>query len=319
MRGFELTETFVGIDVSKERLDVVFRPEEKHLEFANDRSGIEKLVAAVISITPAAIVVEATGGFEAPIAVALAAENLPITVVNPRQVRDFAKAIGRPAKTDRIDASVLAHFVEAVRPQVRPIASEGQRELADLVARRRQIIEMLVSEKNRLARSTGAISKDIKAHVRWLEKRLSSIDDDLERVIRQSAVWREKDDLLQSVPGVGRTLSITLLANLPELGELDRKQVAALVGIAPINRDSGRLRGLRGTWGGRAYVRTVLYMATVSAIRCNPIVGGFWKRLKAAGKPGRVALVACMRKLLTVLNAMLRSREMWAAPALATI
>lgn len=195
------------------------------------------------------------------------------------------------------------------------MADAEQRNLADLVSRRRQIIEMLVSEKNRLSRSTAPVSTDIRAHIRWLEKRLSRIDGELEQEIRDSAAWREKDNLLQSVPGVGRTLAITLLANLPELGELDRKQIAALVGIAPINRDSGRMRGSRGTWGGRAYVRTVLYMATVSAIRCNPAIREFWVHLRNAGKPGRVALVACMRKLLTILNAMLRTRTTWCASA----
>ncbi len=263
---------------------------------------------------PEAIVVEATGGIEMPLVTALAAAQLPIAVVNPRQVRDFAKATGRLAKTDRIDASILAHFAEAVRPEIRPIADQAQRSLADLVSWRRQIIEMLVSEKNRLSGSTGAIATDIRADIRWLEKRLSRIDD-LTQEIRGSAVWRDKDDLLRSVPGVGPTVAITLLANLPELGRLDRKQIAALVGVAPINRDSGRMRGTRGTWGGRAYVRTVLYMAAVSAIRCNPAIREFWKRLKDAGKPGRVALVACMRKLLTILNAVVRSGSAWRASA----
>jgi transposase len=311
-----LTASFVGIDVSKECLDVVLRPSEQYLTFENDARGIAKLTLAIQKLTPEAIVVEATGGLEMPLVAALAAAQLPVAVVNPRQVRDFAKATGRLAKTDRIDASILAHFAEAVRPQIRPIADEAQRSLADLVSRRRQIIEMLVSEKNRLAGSKGAISTDIRAHIRWLEKRLSRIDDDLAQEIRGSAAWRNKDDLLRSVPGVGPTLAITLLANLPELGQLDRKQIAALVGVAPINRDSGRMRGTRGTWGGRAHVRTVLYMAAVSAIRCNPKIREFWNRLKNAGKPGRVALVACMRKLLTVLNAIVRSGDPWRAPAL---
>jgi transposase len=308
-----LTASFVGVDVSKRSLDVVLRPSEQYLTFENDALGIAKLALAIEKLAPEAVVVEATGGLEMPLVAALAAARLPVAVVNPRQVRDFAKATGRLAKTDRIDASILAHFAEAVRPQIRPIADEAQRSLADLVSRRRQIIEMLVSEKNRVTGSRGAIGTDIRAHIRWLEKRLSRIDDDLAREIRGSAAWRNKDDLLRSVPGVGPTLAITLLANLPELGQLDRKQIAALVGVAPINRDSGRMRGTRGTWGGRAHVRTVLYMAAVSAIRCNPAIREFWKRLKNAGKPGRVALVACMRKLLTVLNAILRSGDPWRA------
>ncbi len=306
-----MTELFIGIDVCKERLDVVVRPSEQHQAFDNDARGIGKLVRGMQKLAPEAVVIEATGGLEMPLAAALATAGLPVAVVNPRQVRDFAKATGRLAKTDRIDASILAHFAEAVRPQIRPIADEAQRGLADIVSRRRQIIEMLVREKNRLGGSSGPIATDIRAHIRWLEKRLSRIDADLSQSIRGSTAWRDKDDLLQSVPGVGPTLAITLLANLPELGQLDRKQIAALVGVAPINRDSGRLRGTRGTWGGRAYVRTVLYMSTVSAIRCNPTVRAFWNRLKAAGKPGRVALVACMRKLLTILNAILRSGAGW--------
>ena len=306
-----MTAVFVGVDISKDRLDVVLRPSEEHFVFENNSEGIVKVVFEMQKIEPQAVVLEATGGIEMPLAAALATAQLPVAVVNPRQVRDFAKATGRLAKTDRIDASILAHFAEAVRPQVRPVADETQRHLADLVSRRRQIIEMLMSEKNRLSTSSGVIATDIRSHIRWLEKRLSRIDDDLAAQIRDSAAWRDKEDLLRSVPGVGRTLAVTLLANLPELGHLDRKQIAALVGVAPINRDSGRMRGTRGTWGGRAYVRSVLYMAAVSAIRCNPRIRAFWARLQDAGKPGRVALVACMRKLLTILNAMVRSGEAW--------
>jgi len=309
-----MTSVFIGIDISKERLDLVLRPSEEYVAFENNGRGIRKLLQTVRQARPQSIVVEATGGLETPVVLALATANLPVVVVNPRQVRDFAKATGRLAKTDRIDASVLAHFADAVRPEIRPIRTEEQRALADLVTRRRQIIEMLVREKNRLSTSTGPVRTDVRLHIRWLEKRLSRIDEELEEEIRKSDVWREKDDLLQSVPGVGRTLAITLLANLPELGDLDRKQVAALVGVAPINRDSGRMRGTRGTWGGRSYIRTVLYMATISAIRCNATIRAFWRRLKDAGKAGRVALVACMRKLLTILNAILRSGETWLIP-----
>lgn len=304
---------FIGIDVAKDRLDVAVRPLGKLLNFRNDEKGIEKLVEAVAAIAPAAIVMEATGGYEVNVASALAEASLPVAVVNPRQVRDFAKATGRLAKTDRLDAAVLAHFAEAVRPKIRSIVDVEQRRLSELVTRRRQIIDMLVSEKHRLNMAAKEVRSDIAAHVRWLEKRLDKMDDELRTTIRSSEVWREKDDLLQSVPGVGPTLALTLLSNLPELGDLNRRQIAALVGVAPINRDSGKYCGMRGTWGGRAQVRKVLYMASVAAIRCNAKIRSFWTRLRAAGKPGRVAVVACMRKLLTVLNAVLRSQSAWYA------
>ena len=259
----------------KDRLDVAVRPLGKLLNFRNDEKGIEKLVEAVAAIAPAAIVMEATGGYEVNVASALAEASLPAAVVNPRQVRDFAKATGRLAKTDRLDAAVLAHFAEAVRPKIRSIVDVEQRRLSELVTRRRQIIDMLVSEKHRLNMAAKEVRSDIAAHVRWLEKRLDKMDDELRTTIRSSEVWREKDDLLQSVPGVGPTLALTLLSNLPELGDLNRRQIAALVGVAKIR--------------------------------------SFWTRLRAAGKPGRVAVVACMRKLLTVLNAVLRSQSAWYA------
>ena len=233
-------------------------------------------------------------------------------------MRDFAKATGQLAKTDRLDAKILAHFAEAVRPQQRPLASAELRKLDDLVTRRRQLIGILVGEKNRLAMMDREIRRDIIAHITWLEKRLRRLDDDLKAAIQTSSVWREKDDLLQSVPGVGPTVSFTLLASLPELGLLDRKQIAALVGVAPINRDSGRYRGTRGIWGGRATVRNVLYMAALSAIRFNPSIRRFWLRLRAAGKTGRVALVACVRKLLTILNAIIRAAQPWTVPGTPT-
>jgi len=304
--------------VSKTRLDVFIRPTEQVLGFRNDEGDLARLVHVLRPLNPTAIIVEATGGFEAPLAAALATAGLPVMVVNPRQVRDFAKATGKLAKTDRIDATVLAHFGEAVRPQWRPLADPQRQRLVDLITRRRQVIGMLVSEKNRHLMVEREIKKDIQAHIVWLEKRLRRLDGDLDTMVRSSPLWREKDELLRSVPGVGPTVSRTLLASLPELGELNRKRIAALVGVAPLNRDSGSRRGTRGIWGGRSSVRTVLYMATISAIRCNPVIKAFWQRLRAAGKTGRVALVACSRKLLTILNAILRSNHPWGHPVVFT-
>jgi len=306
-----MTQTFIGIDVSKDRLDVAVRPTAQTLSVTNTHAGITRVVRMAQSASPRAIVLESTGGCEMLLVAALATASLPVIVVNPRQVRDFAKATGTLAKTDRLDAAILAHFAEAVHPQIRPLADARQRLLAELISRRRQLIGMLVSEKNRLATSAGSVNRDVRAHIKWLEKRLHRVDDQLHAEIRSSPTWRAKDDLLRSIPGVGPTLSMTLLANLPELGQLDRKQVAALVGVAPLNHDSGRYRGSRRIWGGRREVRTVLYMATVSAVRHNPTIRTFWCRLRSAGKPARLALVACMRKLLTILNAVLRTNAPW--------
>jgi transposase len=308
-----MPEIFVGIDVSRERLDVGVRPNGQTESFKNDSKGIASLVAVLAELSPKAVIVEATGGVEAPLVAMLATSSIPVVVVNPRQVRDFARATGRLAKTDRIDAGILAHFGEAVRPEQRPLRDEQQQRLAELVTRRRQLIEMLVAEGHRLDTTAKAVRADIKAHIAWLERRLRRIDDDLKTEVRSSPAWRQKDELLRGVPGVGPTLSITLLANLPELGRIDRKQIAALVGIAPMNQDSGRSRGKRRVWGGRREVRNVLYMATMSAVRHNERIRRFWQRLRDTGKPGRVALVACMRKLLTILNAVLRTGQPWAA------
>jgi len=307
-----MAKVYVGIDVSKERLDVAVRPLDDSRSFSNSDEGIAALVEFVRDASPEAIVLESTGGFEVATAAALAAGSLPVVVINPRQVRDFARATGKLAKTDRLDAAVLAHFAEAVRPEIRPLADRVQRRLADLVSRRRQLVDMLVSEKNRLCMAADCVKADVRAHVAWLEKRLRRIDDELQTEIESRPTLKIKDDLLRTVPGVGPTLAKTLLANLPELGELDRKEIAALAGVAPLNRDSGDYRGTRRVWGGRREVRTVLYMATVAAVRCNPTIRRFWQRLKEAGKPGRVALVACMRKFLTILNAVLRSGHFWA-------
>jgi transposase len=254
---------------------------------------------------------EATGGLELPLTSALALAGLPVVVVNPRQVRDFAKATGQLAKTDVLDAQVLARFAEVIRPEPRPLPDEQTQVLAALVTRRRQLIEMLTAEKNRLASARPAIRKNLRAHIAWLERALQHADTDLADAIRQSPVWREKDELLRSVPGIGPVLTTTLLANLPELGTLTHKQIAALVGVAPLNRDSGTLRGRRTVWGGRAQVRTALYMGAIVAARFNPVIRGFYQRLRTAGKAKKVALVACMRKLLTIVNAMLKHRTPW--------
>jgi len=264
-------------------------------------------------LAPALIVVEATGGLELPLVGALAAADLPVVVINPRQVRDFAKALGKLAKTDTLDAQVLAHFGEATKPKLRPLPDAQTQELKALVARRRQVVEMLVAEKNRQRRAIPSVQRRIARHLRILEEELAELDHDLGRTLRQSPLWREREDLLRSVPGIGPTLSATLLAELPELGSLNRHQVAALVGVAPLNRDSGTLRGKRTTWGGRGSLRAALYMATLVATRCNPVVRAFYLRLCGAGKPKKVALTACMRKLLCILNAMVKHRRPWNA------
>lgn len=306
---------FVGIDVSRDRLDVASRPSGEAWAVANDEAGIVGLVAHLRALAPAGVVLEATGGLEAPVAAALAAAGLPVAVVNPRHAREFAKATGQLAKTDVLDARMLAHFADAIRPALRPLPDAEQQRLAALLARRRQVVEMLVAERQRLRQARPAVRDRVAAHIAWLEAELADLDGDLDAAIQASPVWRERDDLLRSVPGVGPVLSRTLLAELPELGQLNRKQIATLVGVAPLARDSGRLRGRRGIWGGRAEVRRVLYMATVVAVQHNPTIHAFYDRLRAAGKPPKVALVACMHKLLLILDAMVRSGESWRLPA----
>jgi transposase len=310
---------FVGIDVAKAHLDIALRPTAEGWRVANDDAGIGPLVARMQDLQPARIVLEATGGLEVSVTAALTAAGLPVVVVNPRQARDFAKATGRLAKTDALDAHGLAHFAEAVRPAPRPLPEAQTQALSAHLARRRQLLDMLTAEKNRLGSAPPMIQADIQAHITWLERRLADLNDDLGRAIRASSVWREPDDLLQSTPGVGPVLSYTLVVDLPELGTLSRQQIAALVGVAPLNRDSGTLRGKRTVWGGRAHVRAVLYMSTLVAVRYNPILHTFYERLRRAGKAPKVALTACMRKLLTILNAMLKHRTPWQqnyAPAL---
>jgi transposase len=269
------------------------------------------VVEQLRALSPTLIVLEATGGVEVSLTSALAAAGLPVVVVNPRHVRDFARATGQLAKTDALDAQILAQFAEVMRPERRPLPDAQTQALAALVTRRRQLIEMLTAEKNRLSMAPPPVRKSLRAHITWLERELAHTDTDLAQTIRQSPVWREKDELLQSVPGVGPVLTSTLLANLPELGTLTSKQIAALVGVAPLNRDSGTLRGKRTVWGGRAQVRAVLYMSAIVAARFNPVIRAFYQRLQTAGKAKKVALTACMRKLLTILNAMLKHRTPW--------
>lgn len=317
----ERAEAYAGVDVSKERLEVCVRRDrearvgEDTFGVSNDPAGTQTLLARLLEERPALVILEATGGFERPVAAALAAAGLPVAVVNPRQARDFARATGRLAKTDRIDAQILARFAQAVRPAPRPVPEEEAQALAEITARRRQVVGMLTAEKNRLgAATTKPVRKRLEAHVRWLEKELSRTDRDLEEAIAKSPTWRENEKLLRSVPGVGPVVARTLLAELPELGSLRPKQLAALVGVAPLNRDSGAFRGRRAVWGGRATVRAALYMGALVATRHNPQIKEFYERLLGAGKPRKVALVACMRKLLTILNAMLKNRTPWRTP-----
>lgn len=314
------TGVYVGIDVAKATLDIALRPGEGRWAVGNDASGVHLLVARLRVAAPALIVLEATGGYELAAVAALVAAGLPVVVVNPRQIRDFARSTGQLAKTDAIDAGVLALFAERVRPAPRPLADDAQRELDALLTRRRQLLEMLTAEKNRLghAHLQRTVTKSLKAHIAFLERQLQQADSDLGTMIQQCPAWRTRDDLLRGVPGVGPVLSRTLLAELPELGSLTRRQLAKLVGIAPLNRDSGTLRGRRSVHGGRAPVRAVLYMATLAATRHNPPVRAYYARLVAAGKPRKVALVACMRKLLTILNAMVKTNTAWGHPTLAS-
>jgi transposase len=303
---------YVGIDVSKDRLDVHVRPSGEAFAVTRDGKGLEELVERLRALVPTLIAVEATGGFETIVAAAVAGATLPLAVVNPAQVRHFARAIGKRAKTDPIDAAVIAHFAEAVKPEPRPIADAQARLLGELVARRRQIIEMLVAERQREKRVDAVrVRKSLARHIAALEKELPVIDGDIDTMVRGSPVWREKEDLLVSFPGVGGILARTFLAEMPELGSLCRRQVASLVGVAPYTRQSGRWRGKSMIGGGRAAARSAVYLAALSAIRCNPMLKAFYQRLLAAGKPKMVALIAVARKILTILNAMLRDKKPW--------
>jgi len=302
----------IGIDVSKSSLDVAVHETNTSWSCSNDNLGCAELVSKLKLLQPTSIVLEATGGFETLVTATLTAADLPVSVVNPRQVRDFAKATGELAKTDRLDGRVLAHFAAAIAPPSRGAKSEEAQHLEALLARRRQIVEMLVAEKNRLAANRDhAVVKDLKAHIAWLDRRLEQSDDELQRALQASPVWRARDDLLRSAPGVGPVLSLTLLAQVPELGTLNRKQIAKLVGVAPFNWDSGQWRGSRHIWGGRATVRAPLFMATLCAIRINPTIKSFYRRLITAGKAPKVAIIASMRKLLTILNSMIKTQTSW--------
>lgn len=304
-------EVFVGIDVAQAHLDVGLRPGEAPWRVPYTEAGVAEVLDRLRPHRVALIVLEATGGLETALVAALAAAGLPVAVVNPRQVRDFARATGRLAKTDALDADVLAHFAEAVRPQARPLPDDATQALAALVTRRRQLQEMLVAEQNRLRLAPAPVQRGLQAHIAWLQRQVKDLDRDLTQAIRQSPAWRAQDDLLRSVPGVGPVLASTLVAELPELGRLTRRQIAALVGVAPLNCDSGQRRGPRRCWGGRAPVRATLYMATLAATQWNPVLRAFYQRLLAAGKLKKVALTACMRKLLTILNAMVKAGTRW--------
>jgi transposase len=303
---------FVGIDVAKATLDVAVRPSGKHWQEANTPTGVQAVVRRLRRQRATTLVVlEATGGYEHAVVVALATAGLAVVVANPRQVRDFARGTGQLAKTDRIDAAILALFAERVRPAPRALPDAAARVLDALLARRRQLLEMLTAEKHRLEHATGAVRASLAAHIEWLERELGDVDQELDQLIEASPVWRAKEDLLRSVPGIGPVVSRTLIGELPELGVLSHKEIAALVGVAPLARDSGTLRGKRLVWGGRAPVRAALYMGALVGTRRNPVLRAFYERLRAAGKPPKVALTACMRKLLVIANAMVRSNTRW--------
>jgi transposase len=304
---------FAGIDVSKASLDCHVVPGGQAQRFANDAQGIAALREWLREQGPALVVLEATGGFETAAASALSADGQPAVVVNAKQVRDFAKALGVLAKTDRIDARVLALFAQRIRPQVRPMPSEEQRVLAELVDRRAQLVAMRAQEQTRLSTALPVARPSISEHIRWLDERIGQLDIDLTHRLRTSEAWKVKAKLLSGVPGIGKVSVLVLLSRLPELGQLNRRSIAALVGLAPLAADSGQRRGKRFIWGGRAQVRAVLYMATLTATRHNPLIKAFFERLSTKGKPFKVVMVACMRKLLTILNAMMKTNQPWQA------
>ena len=308
----------IGVDVAKGTLDLAVSNSTETRQFENNHEGITNAASYIAGLKPTIIILEATGHFEMPLAAVLQTNHLPVVIVNPRQVRDFARATGVLAKTDKIDSRILALFGLQIKPQIRLLPDQKVRDMESLLSRRRQLIEMLTAENNRVLQAEDSIRKGIKIHIKWLEKAISAINDDLDGQIRNSPSWREKDDLLKSVPGVGKVVSTTLLIELPELGQLNRRKIAALVGVAPLNRDSGTMRGKRTVWGGRAKLRAVLYMAALVGVRHNPVIASFYERLLKAGKAKKVALVACMRKLLTILNAMLRSNTVWQEAAMET-
>lgn len=304
-------EIFVGIDVSKATLDVAFWDSEVYWQLPNDGEGWQELVKRLQPLSSVLVVIEASGGLEQPVVAELYTEKLPVAIVNPTRVRNFARSTGQLAKTDKLDARIIAHFAQAVRPQVRPLRTPEEDHLNALVTRRRQVVTMLTSEKNRKATTHHTLQDRVLVHIAWLEAELKELETEIEQFILQSVEWKEKADLLQSVPGIGPVTASTMLAELPELGSRNRQQIAALVGVAPLNKDSGKKRGKRRTFGGRASVRRTLYMATLVATRCNPVIRRFYERLLANGKEKKVALTACMRKLLVILNSMIRHRQSW--------
>jgi transposase len=305
------TPVFVGIDVAKAHLDVASDAPGEPWQVANDEAGIAALVGRLQPLQPTLVVVEATGDLEAAVAAALAEAGIPVAIVNPRQVREFARASGRLAKTDRLDAQILARFAAVMQPPVRALPDADAQALTAVLTRRRQVQAMLVAEQHRVATAAAVVRPQIEAHIAWLQGQRGELDHELRQQVRQSPLWQAQATLLQSVPGVGPIVATTLLAELPELGRLGQKPLAALVGVAPLNQDSGRLRGKRHVWGGRAQVRSVLYMAALSATKFNPVIRDQYTRLCAQGKAKKVALVACMHKLLTLLNALLTKNETW--------
>ena len=304
-------KVYVGIDVSKDKVDVALFPDGVTWTVAQDEAGLEELVRKLKKIKPELVVLEATGGYETRVATMMAVVGLPVSEVNPRQVRDFARAKGILAKTDRLDACVISQFAEAMKPEVRYLADEESREMAAMMSRRRQLVEMMTAEKNRLHTCHPNLLAKVKEHLEWLQQCLAELDQEIQAKIQNAEIWREKDDLLQTVPGIGKVTSSTLLIELPELGQVNRKKIGALVGVVPFNRDSGKYKGTRGIWGGRSSVRSALYMATLSAIRFNPVIKSFYEKLLARGKIKSVALTACMHKLLTILNAMIAQSRPW--------
>ena len=305
------TQVFVGIDVGKDVLFVAIRPFGDNLEIANREDGIVDLVKRLRFLRPTLVVMEATAGYETPVAVAIYRAGIPVVISNPRLVRSFARATGHLAKTDKIDAGVIAHFAELIRPEPRRLEDPDEERLGRLVKRRKQLLRMIVMEKNRVAKGVPEVRKEIQKHLDWLAKDLERIDQALNDFIQSSPIWSAKNDLLQSVPGIGKIGAQAIISDLPELGTLNRKQIASLVGVAPLNRDSGNFKGRRSIWGGRAHIRTVLYMVAVVASRCNPVIKEFYERLCKAGKPKKVALTACIRRLLAILNAMMRNGTRW--------
>ena len=312
MNNSSSKQVFVGIDVSGDQLAVHILPDETFFETGTNSKSLQALAEKLAGVNPVKIILEATGGIERPLVAELLRHSLPVIVVNPRQVRDFARATGLLAKTDRLDARILASFAEAVKPDIRKLPDADQQGLAELVMRRHQLMEIRTSELHRSHRVTEPkVKRSCKDHIAWLDKQIKDIDDEVGRLVELSPAWSAQDNLLQSVPGVGDNLSRTMLASLPELGRLDRQKIASLVGLAPIPHDSGKMKGRRSIWGGRSHVRKALYMAAVASVRCNPILKAYYLRLRGAGKPAKVALVATARKLLVILNTMTKNQTAW--------